>query len=287
MKTNSPTTQHPRSGFTLLELLAVITIISILLALILPAISGVMRNARVAEAAAEMTRLSTGISAFKSEFGIEPWSVVILPEDPGSTPWNAESRTRIRKIWPQYSFTSVNDFNADGDTTDELILSASECLVFFLGGVKRPGSNAVLGFSKNPINPFTAQGENRTLPFEFNPDQIVDTDGDGMLEYMDTLPGQTTPLRYISSNNGQGYSKSNGSLNYYVSEDGTTALKANSFQIISPGEDGDFGFDPAPNPFDSSGGSTDSRPRYADGINVPTAQADNVASFNPSGTLGN
>ena len=158
--------------------------------------------------------------------------------------------------------------------------------MFFLGGVKRPGDDSVIGFSKNPIDPFTIAGENRTTPFDFNPDQIVDTDMDGMLEYVDPLPGQTTPLLYVSSNNGQGYSKQDGALNYYVQGDGKTPWKNGSFQIISPGEDGEFGFDPAPNPFDSSGTTADSRPKFADDVDVSVDEADNVASFNPGSTLG-
>jgi len=286
---NRPTNNksNHRSAFTLLELLAVITIISILLALILPAIGGAMRNARNAEVSAEMTRLSTAITSFKSEYGLEPWSVVVLTEDPSTTAWDSQSRTRIRRIWPQYNFSIVNDFNGDGDTTDVLTLTASECLVFFLGGVRTAQPDAgLLGFSKNPINPFVRAGGNRTTPHEFTPAQLVDTDGDGMLEYTDSVGDQSTPLLYVSSNNGQGYSTADGALNYYVQADGKTPWKKDSFQIISPGEDNEFGFDPAPNPFDSSGGATDSRPKFSEDFDVPQQQADNIANFDPGSTLG-
>lgn len=284
MKKTTQPQPGSRAAFTLLELLAVITIISILLALILPAIGGAMRNARNAEVTAEMTRLTTGITSFKSAHGgIEPWSQVVLSES--GTSWDTESRTRIRRIWPQYNFSLAHDFNGDGDYTDDITLSASECLVFFLGGIQTSTSPPTLiGFSKNPVDPFNTTGENRSVPYEFKPGQLVDADGDGMLEYMDSLPGQSTPLLYVSSNNGQGYSKSDGSLNYYVQSDGKTPWNKSSFQIISPGDDGEFGFDPAPNPFDSLGGATDSRPRFAEDFEVPTQQADNITNFS-GGTL--
>ena len=233
-----------------------------------------------------MTRLTTGITSFKSEYNLEPWSEIVLTEDPSNTSWTTGSRTRIRRIWPQYNFTLTNDFNGDGDASDVLVLTASECLVFFLGGVRTAQPDqGLLGFSKNPVNPFVRSGGNRTTPHEFNPSQLLDTDGDGMLEYVDSLGGDT-PLLYVSSNNGQGYSNADGALNYYVQGDGKTPWKKDSFQIISPGEDGEFGFDPAPNPFDSTGGATDSRPKFSEEVDVSQQEADNIASFNPGSTLG-
>lgn len=279
---------HDRQGFTLLELLAVITIIAILVALISPSIFRALGTARQAEVTAEMNRLSTGINRFKTDHnGVMPWSAVIIPEDPGTNAWGSISKSRIRRVWPQFNFSTVNDLNGDGDTDDELTLTASECLVFFLGGVRVSGTeNTLAGFSKNPVNPFNQTGSNRTTPFEFDVARLVDTDSDGMLEYVDPIEGQQTPMLYVSSNNGQGYSNTDGSLNYYVQEDGTTPWHKDGFQLISPGEDGEYGFDPAPNPFDSTGGATDSRPVFSSETEVSLPERDNIASFNPGATLG-
>lgn len=287
MRKTSLPSQHPR-GFTLLELLAVITIISILVALISPAVMRALGSAREAEVTAEMNRIATGLTRFKTDHnGVMPWSAVIIPEDPGNDPWGFASKTRIRRVWPQFNFATVNDLNGDGDTDDVVTLTASECLVFFLGGIRVSGTeNTLAGFSKNPINPFTQTGSNRTTPFEFDVGRLVDTDGDGMLEYVDPLDGQSTPMLYVSSNNGQGYSTADGSLNFYVQADGQTPWHKDGFQLISPGDDGEFGFDPAPNPFDSTGGSTDSRPVFSGDTEMSLEQRDNIASFSPGQTLG-
>ncbi len=244
MKTIHPKSRTTRSGFTLIELLAVITIIAILLALILPAIGNVMRRARNAEVSAEITRLETAIASFKAENGIEPWSEIVLTEDPGSFGWPADSRTKLRKLFPQFSFTGQIDFNNDGFFTGDpaygdgrIDLTGSECLVFFLGGMQNNGT--VIGFSKNPLSPFIRSGNSRTVSLhEFDVSRLRDADGDEMLDYFDPLDDQDKPYAYASSNNGQGYSSASGV--YYLDGSGKP-WKPTSHQIISPGEDGEFG----------------------------------------------
>ncbi len=247
MKKHNPTHRAPRSGFTLLELLAVITIISILMSLILVAIGGAMRKARNAQVSAEITRLETSISNFKNEYGIEPWSEVVLTEDPSATGWRASSKTKLRRMFGSFTFSGQIDFNDDGvftgDTTGtaglgtgEIQLTASECLVFFLGGM--PNNGTVIGFSKNPLSPFNKTSTSRTdVLFSFQADKLVDQDGDGMPEYLDASDGQTTPYHFASSNNGQGYTAGVG---HYLDGSGLP-WNRDTHQIISPGEDGILG----------------------------------------------
>lgn len=265
---------EPRSAFTLLELLIVITIIAVLMALISPSIFRALGTANQANVTAEINRFETAITSFKTQYGIEPWSEIVLTEDPSNTPWTSASKTKLRRIWGQYTFASTTDFNDDGDTDDVLTLTGSECLVFFLGGILDRG--APIGFSKNPINPFTRAGDNRFPPsFEFDLSRLklgAGDDGDGMPEYVDPLSGQETPYHFVSSNNGQGY---NPAIGHYL-DSSDRPWKADSHQIMSPGDDGEFG---PPTPL---------TPVYTEETDLSgnrRTEADNITNF-AQGTLG-
>lgn len=159
-------------------------------------------------------------------------------------------------------------------------MNSGECLLFFLGGVIQvQGANQLpQGFAKNPAYPFSppAVSANREGPFfEFTAvDRIKDIDGNGMNEFYDALPNQSKPYLYFSSYEGRGYNTlelpNNGTTFTYMqdmyriwsgtvsstsfplppsgpqaSTAGTSAAlpaqKAQSFQIISPGYDGNYG----------------------------------------------
>lgn len=268
-----------RAGFTLVELLVVISVIGLLLAILFPAIGAANKAVKNAAVASEISSFDSALSQFQSEYGSYPPSNIILYESGSGDPsWTSDSTSgvtaadrqlaiaQIRKIWPQFDFSIPRDINNDGDTDDFFILDGRECLVFFLGGfVSADGVNldaetgAARGFAKNPANPFDLSSNNRVASlFEFDSSRFTDLDGDQFPEYVDEFAGQQTPYLYLSSYNGKGYRTGElppGMIDVYrtgfsmtyssgwsiTSGSRPPAWKANSYQLISPGEDGGYG----------------------------------------------
>ncbi len=287
-KPTSP--RHTRHGFSLIELLVVIVIIGILMALILPAIGGARRTARIAQVSAEITQLDQAITSFKARFGVEPPSSLNIPISAAG--WTPEDRQKVLRMWDQFDFAICGGLKGDGINPNtypptEVHLNGAECLVFFLGGLNNgtPTAPQLIGFSKNPRTPWSVAGENRDGPFydRFDPARLVDIDGDGAIELLDSLPDQKTPILYFSSQ-GKSYRKANnpaafddfdvhgGLMNaqdmlfLYLGSDNKTPERAQGYQIISPGSDGLYG----------SGG------KYTDGselTGVRAAEADNITNF--------
>lgn len=173
------------------------------------------------------------------------------------------------------------DLNDDGDDDDFLVLNGSECLVFMLGGViNREDSDgdgvdewSTVGFSTNPSAPFSSTGGSRVGPFyEFDPGRLVDIDAqfgfdadEQMPEYLDPLPGQKMPYQFFSGYDGLGSraygldydvgGASNPSTTddetlpgghglaeaYYTQTLDSAPVYFHAYQIISPGQDGEFG----------------------------------------------
>jgi prepilin-type N-terminal cleavage/methylation domain-containing protein len=289
-----------RSGFTLIELMIVLVIISILAALILPAVMRAGRTARIAQVQSEMESLKTSITQFKVRFGIEPPSSITIHEFPGDaaakppTGWAGDplSRGIVKRLWPQFDFTAAREFDGDdvtdpGYQSESHTLDGAECLVFFLGGMVDETSGALRGFSKNPRDPLSIDTGSRDGPFfEFNGGidpttklpvgRLVDANSNGLPEYIDAMPSQTKPILYFSSYAGTGYRKADNSPRiaspYFKDSSTTQAYNADGFQLISPGSDFEYGvgghFDPEKNTFNSN-----------------DLDGDNITNFH-TGTLG-
>lgn len=258
-----------RSGFTLIEIMAVIVIVAILIGLLLPALSSARTRVRQGQVRAEISQLENGIGNFKNRFGMDPPSRIVLWES--ASAWNTAATTNntykqdaietlaiMRSLWPSFDVSVDHDFDGNGSiSSNPAIIIAGECLVFFLGGPPS-GSLAngfsVSGFSKNPANPFLTGGTREGPFYEFKADRFTDVNGNGFPEYKDPFPGQTAPYLYFSSYDGTGYrepmtgvtSEYGNTLGAWLAyRQGSTVsaspFKSKSVQIISPGQDKQYG----------------------------------------------
>lgn len=210
---------RPR-GFTLVEMLMVIVIISILIGLLIVAVAPAITKGKVATVRAEIDQLHNAVERYKMEFGAYPPSPGTLGSTsaaPGfETAVQREARIlrHIRKAFPRYvvaDFTALataiqagtsRDLTDPSDGLGISDLDSAEVIVFFLGGlpIRRPGPGGtetweLSGFCANPQAPFLhvddPQGQQRTIKlFEFDTRRLVDRDGDGWPEYIP--PGTTT-----------------------------------------------------------------------------------------------
>lgn len=135
--------QSVTSGFTLVEILVVITIIGILAGLLIPAIAAAVGRAKTAAQRLEINALDQAVKAYEAKYGDYP------PD--GS---NLAVMTRhLQKLFPRMAPTELDMLKLLTDNrTDDILgdfsgvaMDRSEALVFFLGGFSNDIQHPISG----------------------------------------------------------------------------------------------------------------------------------------------
>ena len=267
------------AGFTLVELLVVITIIGILAGLAVPAIFSAVSTANSTAMKMELNSLETAVQRYQEKYGDYP---------PDFSDWAVVER-HYRKIFPRISgdLVLLKTLLTDANGYNPTIMDRGEVLTWVLRG-----------YSNDPLRPFTGPGgplelvgmggqagdipiyqinpESPNQLFEFNPAQLDlsilnknspininnyhrSNDGDLFLSYAASTKTET-PFVYFDSrtyeyrsplSTSKGFNgfwrPDAGPVRPYISDIVKTDqtwqfMKPDSFQIIAPGIDGSFGW---------------------------------------------
>lgn len=267
--------RQQKSGFTLVEILVVIAIITVLAALLTPVAMRALTSARDARMGIELAQLSQAIEAYRTEMGDYPPS---FGEDYSTANrYYTAVEQHFRKCYPNMSKATKDTFydilvamRASGKE-----ISQDEALVMWLSKL-----------STDKTNPFRTDGP-RKVYREFDVRRLSDTDGDTFFAF-DAGYARGTPYVYLDSRTYRVHLTASTAATTQVGAGGPRIqpyfdstfkfVNANSFQIICAGQDGDFG---APNDitFNAAGVPTAGQRVFPNGLHYTNEDNDNITNF--------
>ncbi len=222
---NNQRSESHRSGFTLVELLVVITIIAAIAGLTIPAVGVVIKSVRQSAMKAEISNIEQAIDAYNNKYNDYP---------PDFSDWNIVKRHYL-KIFPDIANSELNllfalcDTFPDNDPTavpptspaptyDPFVMDRAEALVWSLGG-----------FSSDPQYPFTGSGGPLELPPSILIDGTATPTNPNIASHYQYRAIRNSPfidfepkrllLRATSSTNGPSYVSGSGAYDRNVSTD--------------------------------------------------------------------
>jgi prepilin-type N-terminal cleavage/methylation domain-containing protein len=232
-----PATRSKRSGFTLVELMVVILIITVLSALLAMAVSRALAAGKRTRNQIEIRQLAAAVDAFKTAYRVDYIPSKLFLSENGQAYSNAnvaiyrDSLAYLQRIWPRLTFPAGGgiDWNGNGKIdppvngpgNGDVFLTGDQCLVFFLGGIPTSDSATGVpicsGFSTNPANPAAHLLPGGAAPkpplYEFDSGRLVrgyNPNTPLFFSYLDTYgnskdgqggwaPGLGQPYLYFSS----------------------------------------------------------------------------------------
>jgi len=210
-----------RSGFTLVELLAVIMIIALLAALVTPAVMRARNSARNAAIKAEIDMLHTAIMNYKNEYGSFPPAVSVAG-------LNSPAGKHVQRLFPRSSP------NPDARTPDNSIV------------------RWLKGYTTVPTDPYgSTSGAPRQKLFDFDVTRVTPDDQYYPAGKKGSPYVYIDSASYLSSGSVMTWSLPGGTYSALrvpnasglMNDPAQAAFNPDTFQILCAGQDEEFGTD--------------------------------------------